>query len=75
MPPGLPPMAAGLFGVFGYDMVRLAERLPASNPDPLGLPDAVLIRPSIVAIFDAIAQEIILVTTVRPSAAPAASGL
>ncbi len=64
-PPGLPPPAAGLFGVFGYDMVRLVERLPNINVDPLDLPDAVLIRPSIVAIFDAIAQEIILVTTVR----------
>jgi anthranilate synthase component 1 len=71
LPPGLPPMGAGLFGVFGYDMVRLAERLPDVNPDPLGLPDAVAIRPSIVAIFDAIAQEIILVTTVRPDNEPA----
>ncbi len=66
IPPGLPPMAGGLFGVIGYDMVRLVERLPDVNPDPLGLPDAIMIRPSIVAIFDAIAQEIILVTTVRP---------
>ena len=49
-------------------MIRLVERLPDVNPDPLDLPDGVLIRPSIVAIFDAIAQEIILVTTVRPSA-------
>ena len=71
LPPGLPPMAAGLFGVFGYDMVRLAERLPNINPDPLGLPDAILIRPGVVAIFDAIAQEIILVTTVRPDHATA----
>jgi anthranilate synthase component I len=71
LPAGLPPMAAGLFGVFGYDMIRLAERLPDVNPDPLDLPDAILIRPSIVAIFDAIAQEIILVTTVRPDGTPA----
>jgi len=68
VPAGLPPPAAGLFGVFGYDMIRLVERLPKVNPDPLDLPDAVLIRPSIVAIFDAIAQEIILATTVRVSA-------
>ncbi|MHB8530486.1 MAG: anthranilate synthase component I [Caulobacteraceae bacterium] len=67
LPAGLPPMAAGVFGVIGYDMVRLAERLPGANPDPLDLPDAVMIRPQLVAIFDAIAQEIILVTTVRPS--------
>ncbi len=71
IPAGLPPMAAGLFGVLGYDMVRLAERLPDVNSDPLGLPDAVLIRPSIVAVFDAIAQEIILVTTARPDGASA----
>ena len=67
LPTGLPPMSAGLFGALGYDMIRLAERLPDVNPDPIGLPDAIMIRPSIIAIFDAIAQEIILVTTVRPS--------
>ncbi len=66
LPAGLPPMSAGVFGVLGYDMVRLAEHLPGVNPDPLDLPDAIMIRPSIVAVFDAIAQEIILVTTVRP---------
>ena len=66
LPPGLPPMSAGVFGAIGYDMIRLVERLPNINPDPLNLPDGLMIRPSIVAIFDAIAQEIILVTTVRP---------
>jgi anthranilate synthase component 1 len=72
LPAGLPPMAAGVFGAIGYDMIRLVERLPDVNPDPLGLPDGVLARPSIVAIFDAIAQEFILVTPVRPNgAAPA----
>jgi anthranilate synthase component I len=68
LPRGLPPIAAGVFGVIGYDMIRLVEKLPNVNPDPLGLPDAVMIRPSIVAIFDGVAQEIILVATVRPSA-------
>jgi len=67
IPPGLPPPAAGLFGVIGYDMVRLVERLPNANPDPLDLPDAIVIRPTVVAIFDAIAQEIVLATTVRAS--------
>ena len=66
LPSGLPPMAAGLFGSIGYDMIRLVERLPDINPDPLDLPDAIMARPSIVAIFDAIAQEIVLVTSVRP---------
>ncbi|MFI4976548.1 MAG: anthranilate synthase component I [Caulobacterales bacterium] len=71
LPRSLPPMAAGVFGVIGYDMIRLAERLPDINPDPLDLPDGVLVRPSIVAIFDGVAQEIVLVTTVRPSSVTA----
>ena len=70
-PEGLPPPSAGLFGAMGYDMVRLAEHLPDINPDALGLPDGVMTRPSIVAIFDAIAQEIILVTPARPTEASA----
>ena len=40
MPDGVPAGAAGLFGYLGYDMIRLVERLPDVNPDPLGLPDA-----------------------------------
>lgn len=66
LPDGLPPMAAGVFGAMGYDMIRLAERLPDVNPDPLNLPDSIMTRPSVVAVFDAIAQEILLVTSVRP---------
>jgi anthranilate synthase component 1 len=67
LPKGLPPMSAGVFGALGYDMVRLVERLPDINPDPLDLPDAIMMRPSVVAIFDSIGQEIILATTARPS--------
>ncbi len=66
LPAGLPPMAAGLFGVFGYDMVRLLEPLGAPNPDPLNLPDAVLTRPSLVAIFDSVSHEIVLVSAAWP---------
>lgn len=66
LPPTLPPMAAGIFGYMGYDTVRLIEDLPTSNPDPLGLQDAVLIRPTIMVIFDAVKDEITAVTPVRP---------
>ena len=66
LPAGLPPMAAGLFGVFGYDMVRLLEPLGQPNPDPLDLPDAVLTRPAIVAIFDSVQHEIVLVSAAYP---------
>lgn len=66
LPHGMPPMASGLFGYLGYDMVRLFEKLPEPNPDPLGLPDAVLVRPSVTAIFDNVRDEITLVTPVWP---------
>ena len=71
LPDELPPMAAGVFGVLGYDTVRLVEPLPNEPADAFGLPDAIMTRPSIVAVFDSVAQEIVLVTAVRPSALPA----
>ncbi|GJE56770.1 MULTISPECIES: anthranilate synthase component I [Methylobacterium] len=63
----LPPMAAGLFGYLGYDMVRAMERLAAPNPDPLGVPDAVMIRPRVMVVFDAVADALTVVTPVRPA--------
>src|SRR4029079_11262050 len=41
LPEVLPPMAAGIFGYLGYDMVRQMEELPQPNPDPIGIPDAI----------------------------------
>ena len=66
LPDALPPMAAGIFGYLGYDMVRLMEELPSPNPDPIGIPDAVLVRPTIVVVFDAVKDTITVVTPVRP---------
>jgi anthranilate synthase component 1 len=65
MAPGLPPIAAGVFGYFSYDMVRFVERLQPCPPDPLGAPDAVLIRPRVVAVFDGVRHETLLVTPAR----------
>jgi anthranilate synthase component 1 len=62
LPAGLPPMAAGLFGYLGYDMVRLVERLPDVNPDPLGLPDALMLRPSVVLVVDGVKGEVTVVS-------------
>ncbi len=66
LPAGLPPPAAGLFGYLGYDMIRQIEHLPNAPPDSLIVPEAVLMRPRLVAVFDNVAQEITLVTPVRP---------
>jgi anthranilate synthase component 1 len=66
LPASLPPMASGLFGFLGYDMVRDMERLPDKNPDPIGLPDAIMVRPTIICIFDRLEDVVTLVTPVWP---------
>jgi len=72
LPEALPPMAAGVFGYLGYDMVRLMEDLPPPNPDPIGIPDAILVRPTIVIVFDTVKDTITVVTPVWPSSSVSA---
>jgi anthranilate synthase component I len=69
LPRSLPPMAAGLFGYMSYDSVRLMERLPDANPDSLDIPDAVFMRPTVVAVFDNVGDQVVIVTPVWPSQA------
>ena len=66
LPPHLPPMAVGLFGYLGYDLVRAVERLGPPPADTLKLPDAILLRPTITAIFDNVRDEITIVSPVWP---------
>ncbi|MEK6248848.1 MAG: hypothetical protein N2C12_11765, partial [Planctomycetales bacterium] len=40
--PGLPPFQGGLAGLFGYDLARSLERLPASKMDDLPTPSLAL---------------------------------
>ena len=67
LPPELPSSAAGLFGYLGYDMIRLVEKLPEPNPDALGLPDALLMRPTVVAVIDNAFDTVTFVAPVRPA--------
>jgi anthranilate synthase component I len=67
----LPPMAAGLFGYLGYSTVGLIEKLPDANPDVLGIPDGILVRPTIICIFDNVLGSITAVTPVWPGTTPA----
>ncbi|NCC21824.1 MAG: anthranilate synthase component I [Alphaproteobacteria bacterium] len=65
VPDGLPPMAkSGLFGYMGYDMVRLIEDIPDDNPDTLGIPDSVLVRPTLLVMFDNVKHMVCLATPV-----------
>ena len=64
VPPGLPPQSAGIYGYLGYEMVRYMEVLPDSNPDDLQAPEAILMRPSLLAIFDTLKDELYLTAPV-----------
>ena len=64
LPEHLPPMAAGLVGYMSYDTVRLMEDIPDGNPNHLGLPDGMFIRPTVMAIFDSILDVVTIVTPV-----------
>src|ERR1700722_8185871 len=73
VPESLPPMTGGLSGYLGYDMVRLMEKLPATNPDVLGIPDAILVRPGLFIIFDGVTDEMTLAAPVYPRAGVSAA--
>ncbi len=62
LPDALPPMSAGLFGYLGYDMIRLVENLPNVNPDPIGTPDAIMLRPTVIVILDGVKGEVTVVS-------------
>ena len=68
----LPPMSAGVFGYLGYDMVRQMERLAPAKSDKIGAPDALLIRPTIMVVFDTVCDELYVVTPVRPASSMSA---
>ncbi|MEO1136987.1 MAG: anthranilate synthase component I [Pseudomonadota bacterium] len=65
-PVGAPPMAAGVFGYLGYDMARQMERLETRPDGGIDTPDALFVRPTVVAVFDNVRQEISLFSPVRP---------
>ena len=65
IPDNLPPMSAGLFGYFGYEMIQFMERIPVSNPDTTNAPNAMLMRPQIVVIFDRLRDEMTICTPIR----------
>jgi anthranilate synthase component 1 len=60
VPAGLPSTAAGIYGYLGYDMVRQMEVLPDQHEDELGFPESILMRPSVLAVFDTVKDELYL---------------
>lgn len=57
----LPPMASGAFGYVGYDMIQYYEPISFQTPRNLDVPDAVLVRPRLMIVFDHLYQEMLLI--------------
>jgi anthranilate synthase component 1 len=57
----LPPLAGGLVGYFGYDLVRYLEDLPDAPPDDLDLPEMAFLLADTVLVFDHLKHTITVV--------------
>ncbi len=56
-----------MVGYLGYPMIQLMENITLKNPDTINIPDAILIRPKLVAVFDNIRDSINIMTSVYPN--------
>ncbi len=66
VPEGLPSALACLVGYFGYETVGLVEDLPRPPANPLNLPDMMFVRPTVVLVFDRLADRLFIVSPVWP---------
>jgi len=65
----LPPLTGGLVGYLGYDAVRRLERLPATQPDELKLPELAFLLAADLAVLDHVQGSVLLVANVFAAAA------
>ncbi len=66
--PGLPRFCGGLVGYFGYDTIRYIEKKLAATkkPDPLNVPDIILLVSEQLAVVDNLSGKIYLVVYADP---------
>ena len=65
-PDGAPPLTGGLVGYLGYDVVRRLERLPATAPDEIGMPELAMMLVSDLAVLDHSDGTVLLIANVLP---------
>ncbi|HEX4694009.1 anthranilate synthase component I family protein [Sphingomonas sp.] len=66
VPAELPRALACLVGYFGYETIGLVEDLPRAGDGGIGLPDMVFVRPTMVLIFDRLADHLFFVAPLWP---------
>jgi anthranilate synthase component 1 len=68
VPEGLPKALATLVGFFAYETIGLVERIPRARGAGLGLPDMIFVRPTVILVFDRLADELFLIAPIWPDA-------
>ncbi|WP_313534300.1 anthranilate synthase component I family protein [Sphingomonas sp.] len=70
VPVELPRALACLVGYFSYETVGLVEKLPRPPQSPVGVPDMIFVRPTVLLVFDRLADTLFFVAPVWPGADP-----
>jgi anthranilate synthase component I len=66
MPAELPPAFACLVGHFGYETIGLVEKLTRPPANPIGVPDMMFVRPTVVLVFDRLADRLYIASPIWP---------
>lgn len=66
VPPALPRALACLVGYFGYETIGLVEKLPAPKAHALDIPDMLFVRPTVLLVFDRLADALFVVAPAWP---------
>ena len=66
MPEGLPAAFACLVGHFGYETIGLVEKLPRPPANPIGVPDMMFVRPTVVLVFDRLTDRLYIAAPIWP---------
>ncbi|MHA6720272.1 anthranilate synthase component I family protein [Sphingomonas sp. RS6] len=66
VPAELPRALACLVGYFSYETVGLVEKLPRPLRSPVGVPDMIFVRPTVLLVFDRLADALYIVAPVWP---------
>src|SRR3546814_19034165 len=69
VPEGLPKALSTLVGFFAYETIGLVERIPRAPGAGLGLPDMIFVSPTVIPVFDRLADELFLLAPIWPDAA------
>ncbi|HSG33758.1 MAG TPA: anthranilate synthase component I [Sphingomonadaceae bacterium] len=66
VPDALPPALSCLVGYFGYETIGLVEKLPRAPQSEIDVPDILVVRPTLILIFDGLTDELFCIAPVWP---------